>query len=165
MKNIKYIRTIKTAVVLFLLIVSVSACSFNSSISIGNYVSDVNNNVQQAVGVTREFRKITDNLDTRSPDDAQECIKLLDELSEYYTNILKLEAPDRYDDIDTELKTNSKEALNEISKLKSLINTSLDTGDDLLYKHDSQSIIEKYEELYLAVVDLSAQAQTRFRND
>ncbi len=165
MKNIQYIRTIPFAVILLLAIVSLSACSFNSSISIGNYVSDVNSNVQQAVGLTREFRKIKDDLDTRSPDDAVECTDILDKLSECYANILKLEAPERYDDIDKELKTNAKEALTEISGLKSLISTSQDTGDDSLYKHDSQDIIERYEEIYSAVVDLSAQAQTRFRND
>ncbi len=165
MKSIKSTKIIFVVFTLLFTVATVSACSFNSSISIGNYVSQVNSNVQQAVGLTREFRKIKDNLDTRSPDDAKECTELLDKLSELYTNLIKLDAPERYTDIDEELKNNSKTALTKLSELESLISTSQSTGDDTLYQHDSQTVIDKYEEAYTSIVELSAQAQTRFRND
>ena len=148
MKFFKGIRIVSVAFTLLFTIAALSACSFNSSISIGNYVSDVNSNVQQAVSLTREFRKLKETVDTRSPDDAKEYTELLEKLSQLYTNILKLEAPERYDDIDAELKDYSQKALSYISKLQSLIAVSQDTGNDSLYKRDSESIIEDYEEAY-----------------
>ncbi len=165
MKITKYIRAISAAFMLCFIITAISACSFNSSISIGNYVSDVNNNVQQAVSLTRELRKIKEDIDTRSPDDAKQYTELLDKLSELYTNLLKMDAPERYTDIDSELKTNSEKALSKISQLRSLVTASQNTGDDSFYRQDSESVIGEYEEAYNTIVDLSAQAHTRFRND
>ena len=165
MKTNKNIRLISAVLLLLVIVAAMSGCSFNSSISIGNYVSDIDSDVQQIVILTRDFKEIREDIDTRSPDDAKEYVEILDKLADLYTEILKTEAPDRYDDIDKELKDNSSEALSIISELKSLITASQNTGDDTLYKRESQSAIEKYDEIYTDIVDLCAQARTRFRND
>lgn len=165
MKRFTKIRSFAAAITALVLAAVLSACSFNGGSSISNYVSGVNDNVHEAVNLTRKLRQQQEKLDTRSPDDAAETVELLDELSELYTNLSRLEAPDRYDDIDTDLKENSKKALASISELKSLITTSQNTGSDSLYKRDSENIMAEYEEYYNNLVELSSQAQTRYRND
>ena len=59
----------------------------------------------------------------------------------------------------------AKTALADISELKSLITVSQTTGDDAIYKRELPNIMEEYDNAYNELSDLSAQAQTRFRND
>ena len=92
-------------------------------------------------------------------------MEILDKLSDCYSRLLELQAPDRYNDIDDDLKKNAGEALADVSQLKSLINNSQTTGSDSLFKTDSQRIMAHYETIYNELTDINSQTRTRYRND
>ncbi len=164
--NKKTIKILLSSVLMLIVIITcLSGCSFNGGLSVSNYVDTLNNDVHRTVNLTRRYKKIHESLDPRSPEDAKQAIEILNELSDICSEIVKLDAPDRYNDIDDDLKINSSEALASLSELKDLINVSLETGNDKMYKTDSKKLFDKYEKAYLEIVDLNSVAQTRYRND
>lgn len=156
---------------IFLLLLTVSlalgiaGCSLNGGLSVGGYVNSINSDMHDIVNITRSLREVQENSDTRSPDDIKDYVELLGKLEDLYSDLLMLEAPNRYDDIDDDIKLHAKTALADISELKSLITVSQTTGDDAIYKRELPNIMEEYDNAYNELSDLSAQAQTRFRND
>ncbi len=148
-----------------LMSIILSGCNFNGGLSVTGYVSDVNGNIHEAVNLTRQYKKLNEKLDTRKAEDSAEAVEILDKLSECYSNVLSLQAPDRYNDIDDDLKKYSSEALADVSQLKSLINNSRSTGNDIMYKSDSKRIFEHYDNAYNELIDLNSQTRTRYRND
>lgn len=140
-----------------------SGCNIMSA-GTEDYVETVRQDMLQAVNMTRELKEQQKKLDARSVDDAKKCMDTLDNLDKVYSDMILLESPDKYDDLDDEIKQNSESSLSYIKALKSLITTAVNTGDDSLYKQESQHIMEQYEENYTALVDLGSQVTTRFRN-
>ena len=159
---------IKKIFLLFLtvsLALGIAGCSLNGGLSVEGYVNRINSDMHDIVNITRSLREVQENSDTRSPDDTNDYIELLGKLEDLYSDLLMLEAPNRYDDIDDDIKLHAKTALADISELKSLITVSQTTGDDAIYKRELPNIMEEYDNAYNELSDLSAQAQTRFRND
>ena len=159
---------IKKIFLLFLtvsLALGIAGCSLNGGLSVGGYVNSINSDMHDIVNITRSLREVQENSDTRSPDDIKDYVELLGKLEDLYSDLLMLEAPNRYDDIDDDIKLHAKTALADISELKSLITVSQTTGDDAIYKRELPNIMEEYDNAYNELSDLSAQAQTRFRND
>lgn len=165
MKHLRKSFFLCFAVIISAMSIFLSGCNFDGGLSVTGYVEQVNGNIHEAVNLTRQYRKLNESLDTRSPDDAENAIELLDQLSECYNNILSLQAPDRYNDIDDGLKKYSSEALADVSQLKSLISNSQSTGNDKMYKTDSKRIFEHYDAVYNELIDLNSQTRTRYRND
>lgn len=150
-----------TALMLSLL----TACSFNGGSDAQAYVSGVNENIQEAVNLTRQLREIQKTVNTRSADDTKNYRSLLERLEETYAHVLELHAPDHYDDLNTDIRQHSEIAMTAVSQLQSLVAASLKTGDDSIYQRESVAIMEKYDESYARLVELDAETQTRFRND
>ena len=161
----KNILKAAAAVLICAEVLSVPGCSFHSGLSVGAYVDAVKDNTKEAVNITRELRRKNETLDPRNKDAANDYISSLDQLSEIYSALSQLSAPDHYDDIDDQLKPDAEQALAAVSELKSLVNNAVNTGDDTLYKQSSEKIMEKYEAAYADIVELSSTAATRYRND
>lgn len=142
-----------------------AGCSLNGGLSVGSYVGSIDSDMHDIVNSTRALREIQEKTDTRSPDDVKSYNEILDKLADLYSNLILLEAPDHYDDIDDDIKLYAKTALADISELKSLITVSQTTGDDNIYKRDLPNVMEEYDKAYNELSDLSAQAMTRCRND
>ncbi len=142
-----------------------SGCNFNGGLSVTAYVDQVSDNIHESVNLTRQYKKLSEKLDTRNAEDAKAAVEILDKLSDCYSRLLELQAPDRYNDIDDDLKKNAGEALADVSQLKSLINNSQTTGSDSLFKTDSQRIMAHYETIYNELTDINSQTRTRYRND
>ncbi len=157
-------KSVILAAIIFIAVIF-SSCSFNGGISVGNYVNSVGDCMHDTVNLTRELKKIQDSKDTRSPDDAKIYNETLDKLADLYAKLITLEAPDRYDDIDDDIKSNAKTVLSDISQIQELISVSQSTGDDTLYKMELPDIMEEYTKSYNELSDLSNQALTRYRND
>ena len=165
MSKTKQSHKLLTALTALLLIFTLSACSFNGGRSVAEYVDTVRDDTRKAVNITRDIRKQQETLDCRNKDDAKKLIASLDELSSLYTELSKLDSPDRYTDLDEEIKTNSETALGCVSQLKTLASTAMNTGDDTFYKQEYAGITEEYDAAFNILVDISSQVTTRFRND
>ncbi len=148
-----------------LMVFVLCACSLNGGLTVGAYVDIVDNDVHEIVNITRELKKQNENLDCRKKEDADKYISSLDRLSELYSDLLKTEAPDHYNDLDDEIKPNAELAISYISRLREMVSTASDTGDDSVYKQSGEAVLASYEESYLKIVDLGSQVTTRFRND
>ncbi len=154
------------AVIVSLVIVLVLAgCSFNGGLTIQRYVDKVKDDVHEAVNITREYKKLAATADCRNKEEADKMLDQLEKLSDIYSDLCTLEAPDHYDDLDDQLKPDSAKALGYVSEIRELITSARNTGDDTLYKQNSEDIMKEYDTVYLEIVDLSQQVTTRFRND
>ena len=158
-------KTIIALLMAVLMIVSLSACSFNGGQDITDYVNAVSDDIHEAVNLTRDLKKQQETLDARSIELAEKNLDTLSRLAELYSILAKIESPKRYEDIDEEIKDNAKKALADVMELKSLVTTATNTGNDTLYKQDYQNIMDDYEPVYLELVDLGSQVTTRYRND
>ncbi len=158
-------KTIIALLMAVLMIVSLSACSFNGGQDITDYVNAVSDDIHEAVNLTRDLKKQQKTLDARSIELAEKNLDTLSRLAELYSILAKIESPKRYEDIDEEIKDNAKKALADVMELKSLVTTAKNTGNDTLYKQDYQNIMDDYEPAYLEIVDLGSQVTTRYRND
>ena len=163
MKSLKSNRIylLLTAIILTLIL---SACSFNSGKEVQNYVSGVNDNIHEAVNLTRKLREIQKDINTRNTDDAKSYNSLLSDLADVYSNLIELEPVESYNDIDREIKEHSQITLTAVSQLQSLITASINTNDDTLYCNECDEIMKKYDESYFRLVELDSETQTRFRN-
>ena len=167
-KNMK--NKVKLSGVISLLLIAVmtfalTACSFNGGADATSYSNRIKTNVHDAVNLTRELRKQQENLDTRSVDSANKILDTLDKLNNIYSVLVKMDSPARYEDLNDEIKKQSRITLACVDGLRSLIRTSLDTGSDNMYKQDSGKLMDKYEKAFEELVDLSSQVTTRYRND
>lgn len=165
MNILKKSTTFLSLLISVLMVLSLSACSFNGGQDITDYVNTVSDDIHEAVNLTRELKKQQEMLDARSIESAEKNLDTLSQLVELYSDLAKIESPKRYEDLDAEIKDNSKKALADMMELKSLITTAKTTGNDALYKQDQQNIMEDYELAYSALVDLGSQVTTRCRND
>lgn len=147
------------------MIFTLTACSFNGGADAAGYSDSIRSNVHEAVNLTRDLRKQRENLDTRSADSANVILGTLDKLNNIYSVLVKIDSPARYEDLNTDIRKQSKTALACVDGLRSLIRTSLNTGSDNMYKQDSGKIMEKYEKAFEELVDLSSLVTTRYRND
>lgn len=163
MKSLKSNRIylLLTAIILTLIL---SACSFNGGKEVQNYVSGVNDNIHEAVNLTRKLREIQKDINTRNTDDAKSYNSLLSDLADVYSNLIELEPVESYNDIDREIKEHSQITLTAVSQLQSLITASINTNDDTLYCSECDEIMKKYDESYFRLVELDSETQTRFRN-
>lgn len=158
-------NSIVAAAAALMLVFVLCACSFNGGLSVGAYVDRVDNDVHEIVNITRELKKKTDGLDCRKKTDAESFISSLDRLSELYTDLIKTEAPDHYNDLDSEIKPDAELAISYISSLREMASTASNTGDDSVFNQKSAAALASYEEVYLEIVDLGSQVKTRYRND
>lgn len=159
------IRTVFSALLLVVFVFSISGCSFNGGKTISDYVESVRECTRVTVNVTRELRKQIETTDCRIKLDAKLIIEKIDLLSEYYNSLVKREAPDRYSDLDADLKKEASDALSQLSALRSLVNTAMNTGNDELFRASCSSIMDEYNKTVDDLVNTSAQITTRFRND
>lgn len=148
-----------------IIVLSLTGCSFNGGRTVTAYVDNVREDMRQVVNITRELRKELEGLDCRKKDEAQSCIEKLDTLCSLYDSLSKLEAPDRYTDLDSELKAGAGEAMSRLSGLKSLMTSAMNTGNDELYRSGNKEIMEEYNQIIDDLVDVSSRITTRFRND
>lgn len=144
--------------------VGMSGCHINSP-GTKDYVDSVNNDMLLVVNNTRKLKEQQEKLDTRSPDDAKDYMQTLNILDDEYTDLIRLDSPEAYRELDDDIKENASQALSYIKELESLVTTSVNTADDFLYKQDCPHIMEQYEKCYTELVDLSAQVTTKYRND
>ncbi len=145
-------------------IIGISGCGINAP-GTKQYVESVKEDMLQAVNYTRKLKEQQKSLDARSIDSAKENLETLDTLDDVYTDLLRLESPSAYSELDDEIKENASSALSYIKELKSLVTTAMNSADDFLYKQDSPHIMEQYEKNYSSLVDLSSQVTTKYRND
>ena len=114
-------KTIIALLMAVLMIVSLSACSFNGGQDITDYVNAVSDDIHEAVNLTRDLKKQQETLDARSIELAEKNLDTLSRLAELYSILAKIESPKRYEDIDEEIKDNAKKALADVMELKSLV--------------------------------------------
>ncbi len=156
----KSIALFIAAVMLFTL----AACSINSP-GTKEYVDEVSSQMLEAVNLTRKLKRQQDELDIRIQKDESEITKTLEGLDAVYTKLLKLDAPSRYEDLNSELRTSAEAALGYINELTSLVKTAGKTGDDSLYIQEGMHIMSDYEVSYNELVDINSRITTKYRND
>ena len=154
-----------SVLMMFVLSVLMSGCSFNGGRSVKQYVETVREDMRSAVNISRELKKKDETLDCRNKETAKDYLDSLKQLEDLYAELSGLNAPDRYTDLDNDLKTWSEEALSNTAKLKMLVTTAMNTGDDTLLKQDHESIAADYDNAVSELVDISSQITTRYRND
>ena len=164
MKALRFSKTIISLILLTATIFIVSGCSIDSP-GTSDYVGTIKNEMLEAVNLTRKLKTQQQELDVRKSNDAADTRETLEGLDQVYTNLLHVEAPEGYTDLDTDIKTNAEAALGYISELSSLVNTAETTGDDALYKQESVHIMQEYEICYNELVDMNSQVTKRYRND
>lgn len=140
-------------------------CSFNGGHRNSEYVSGVDQNINQAVNLTRILHEQQASLNSANQKSIKECVETLDSLSDIYSNIITLEPTDRYDDLDEELKPSAESALKSVSKLKILLSSASSDGNYSDYVDNEEKIMEEYYLAYEKMIDISSQVKTRFRND
>ena len=141
-----------------------SGCGINAP-GTKEYVDSVKQDMLVSVNETRKLKEQQKTADVRTVDDADANMQTLDNLDNVYTDLILLESPDAYNELDDEIKKNSSSALSYIKELKSLVTAAKNTANDSLYKQDLHHIMEQYEENYNALKDLGSQIITKYRND
>lgn len=147
-----------------LMVFALAGCHINAP-GTKEYVETVKEDMLQAVNLTRNLREQQKKLDVRSIDDANQYMEILNQLDAIYTNLIQLESPADYSEVDDKIKENAASALAFVKQLKSLVTAAANTMNDSLYKQDYQHIMEQYEECYSTLVDLSSEVTTKYRND
>ncbi len=164
MKRSMNFKSVLSFLILTAVILSFSACTIDTP-EIRSYVDNVKSDMLEAVNNTRRLKKEQQSLDIRKKENADQTQKTLENLEEIYSGLLKLEAPSEYDELDSEIKKNAKDALGYVSELHSLVKTAADSGNDSLYKQESVHIMNDYEIIYTNLVDLNSQVTTKYRKD
>ncbi len=164
MKIKNRLKTIGLFSVLILTMI-MSGCSFNGGRSVKQYVDTVKDDMRSAVNITRELKKANETLDCRNKESAKEYIVSLQQLEDKYAELSCLDAPERYIDLDNDLKTWCETALSSVSKIKMLVTTAMNTSDDKLFRQNQEGIMIEYDKAVNELVDISSQITTRYRND
>lgn len=162
--NSKGFAAIVSVLLTSVMALTLTACNIDAP-GTTEYVDSVRQDMLQAVNLTRKLKEQQKKLDARSIDDATKNMETLDQLDNIYSDLIKLESPSKYDDLNDDIKKNAKSALAYTKEVKSLVSAAMNTGNDSLYKQDNKHIMEQYEENYTALVDLSSQVTTRYRNN
>lgn len=151
---------ILAAVLMFVL----SACSTENSRKTESYVTSVKTLVNDSVNNTRTLRTQYDEFNCKENESSNAYISTLETLSDLYGQLIKLESPDDYDDLDEQIKSNANEVLSIITELKTLVKYAVENADDSLYQKDKEELLNNYYEYYNTLTSLSSEVQTRFRN-
>ena len=149
------------AVMMFVL----AGCSSAKEQQNEEYVSSVKKLVDSAVNHTRTMKTVDEKFNCHNESSANNYIHTLDELSDIYQTLVKLDATDKFSDLDDELSIKASSALSDISELKTLVTYAAEKEDDTLYQNDNHKLLDAYETNYSGLVDLSLEIQTRWRND
>ncbi len=161
------IKTLPRIIALFLLVIialSSGGCRLDTIQHNNDYVASVKRLVDDVVKDTREIKTFRETFNCRETEPSKQYISVMDSLCDSFQQILKLQATNEFDDYDNQLKESAKQALQEISQLKSLTSYSVETGDDTFYQNDVKELYQAYEFSYENLKDLSAQIQTYWRN-
>lgn len=151
---------ILTAIMMFVL----SACSTEESRKTEEYVSSVKTLVNEAVNSTRTLKTQRESFDCNDSQLSKAYISTLDTLADLYEQLIKLEAPDDYNDSDQSVKLYAEQALSDVIEMKGLVQYAFQNSDDSLYKKGIESLTDSYQECYNQLVSLSSEVQTNFRN-
>lgn len=151
---------ILSAIMMFVL----SACSTEESRKTESYVSSVKELVNSCVNTTRTLKTQKENFNCQDSVTSKEYISSIDKLADLYGSLLKLEAPNSYDDLNESLLVNSENALSNINELKTLVQYAFANNDDSLYQKNAEKLYNSYQNSYNNLVSVSSEIQTRFRN-
>ena len=150
-----------TAFLMFVL----AGCSAGTTKQNQEYVDLVKTLVNDSVNYTRELKEQDETFNCHNETIANEYISTLDTLSDFYQNLIKLNATADFDDLDKELSSEAALALSDISEMKSLVSYAVEKGDDTLFQRDKDRLFDDYQTHYNKLTELSSEIQTRWRND
>ena len=153
----------------FLLAVSVLLMLFagcnSEQIKKGNeYVSQVKEQVNEVVNFNRTLKEQENEFSCRDEEKTKRYVTTMDSLSERFSNILRLQATDEFDQYDSELKKNAKEALQTITQLKTLVKHAAEQSDDTFYQNEKDKLLKSYEDNCQKLRSVSSEIQTYWRN-
>ncbi len=158
----------KRSLVIFLaagLMFVLSACSTENARKTESYVSSVKSLVNEAVNNTRALKIRCDEFNVNDTQTSKIYTSNLITLEDLYEQVLKLESPDDYDELDEQVKTNAEGALSTVTEILNLVQYALDNKNDSLYQKDKDELFEEYQKYYDTLVELSSEVQTKYRND
>lgn len=141
-----------------------SACSTEKSRKTEEYVSSVKTLVDDSVNNTRTLKTQYDEFDCKDSQSSKAYISTLGTLADLYEQLLKLEAPDDYDDLDNQVKENAEGALSIVTEIESLVKYAFQNSDSSLYDKNIETLFNNYQDYYDCLTDLSSQVHTRYRN-
>lgn len=163
MKRIHFIRMALFAL-MSVLMLTFAGCNLDTHNKNDQYVSDVRRMVNDSVTYTRKLRQQDEIFDCKNNEMVRGYLLVTDDLINTLQQIQKLKATDRFDDMDTELKLASKDALGIISQLKALVVYAQLNGNDMIYQLEKDEFFNRYYHSYDNMVELSSAIQTMWRN-
>ena len=87
-----------------------------------------------------------------------------DDLINTLEKIQKLRPSDEFDDMDDQLKKDSKNALTLISQIKAMVVYAGENGDDSIYRREKDDYFSIYYDYYDSMKNISSAIQTYWRN-
>ncbi len=145
-------------------IMMLTGCDVETHRKNNQYVSDVKNLVNDSVNLTRKLKQQSEELDCKDAEKVRGYLLAADDLINTLQQIQKLRPTNEFDEMDERLKTASEAALNNISQIRSFVAYARDSGDDTIFKRESDSYYTLYLESYDKMKQLSSEIQTYWRN-
>ncbi len=150
--------------VLAMMVISASGCNMELHNRNEQYVSEVKKLVNDSVNYTRKLRQQDEEFDCKDNEKLRGYLLAADDLINTLEKIQKLRPSDEFDDMDVQLKDESKNALTLISQIKAMVVYAGENGDDSIYKREREEYFNSYYTYYDRMKDLSSQIQTYWRN-
>lgn len=144
--------------------VSMTGCKQTEYKKDDKYVSSVKRLVNESVSVTRIWKEQDETFNCHDTISTKEYIASLDKLTDIYKELVTLQASDKFDEYDKQMKDDAKNALSVTSDIKSLVKYALEQSDDSLFQKEKKDIFQKYQECCDNLTLDSSRIQTFWRN-
>ncbi len=151
-------------VILTLFVLAVSGCNMELNNRNNQYVADVKKLVNDSVNYTRKLRQQDEAFDCKDSEKLRGYLLAADDLINTLEKIQKLRPSDEFDDMDDQLKKDSKNALTLISQIKAMVVYAGENGDDSIYRREKDDYFSIYYDYYDSMKNISSAIQTYWRN-
>ena len=151
-------------VILTLFVLAVSGCNMELNNRNNQYVADVKKLVNYSVNYTRKLRQQDEAFDCKDSEKLRGYLLAADDLINTLEKIQKLRPSDEFDDMDDQLKKDSKNALTLISQIKAMVVYAGENGDDSIYRREKDDYFSIYYDYYDSMKNISSAIQTYWRN-
>ena len=129
-----------------------------------SYVAEVKQLVDDTVKYTRIWQEYDESFNCHDRETAKEYVAVLDKIEYMCKDLLSLTPSAKFDENDLYVKGSAGQLLAVTSAIKSHIEYSLKTADDVLFQKEKEDMFELYMSSYENLTNASQYLQTFWRN-